>query len=61
MTNFESKKRESELITFQNFIIKRKHFRLLDYWTIRLSDYSTVTLLAKFLGWSTSVPLKSAI
>lgn len=23
--------------------------------------YSTVTLLAKFLGWSTSVPLKTAI
>jgi len=23
--------------------------------------YSTVTLLARFLGWSTSVPLKSAI
>ncbi|MBI5469642.1 MAG: hypothetical protein HY891_10970, partial [Deltaproteobacteria bacterium] len=25
------------------------------------SFYSTVTLLARFLGWSTSVPLRTAI
>jgi hypothetical protein len=29
--------------------------------TPRRQDYSTVTLLARFRGWSTSVPLRSAI
>jgi len=31
------------------------------FYNLQWVFYSTVTLFARFLGWSTSVPLKSAI